>query len=106
MTSLKTAEAALASAKKASKKKNHDECIASATTVLETSPNSVEARELRAECHLSKGDIEDGVGDLTRLAALNPSSPELAIKVASLSFLLQECESRSFAARMLWDLLN
>lgn len=65
LTSVRAAETALALTRKASKSKHHDACITSATTVLETSPACVEARELRAQAFLAKGHIEDGIGDLT-----------------------------------------
>lgn len=110
LASVNAAETALVAARKAFKKRDYENCIAQATTVLDASPNLVEARELRSDCFFGKGDIDDGIGELTcvqlaggarpsiavtdhpellrfsRMAMLNPSSAPLSILVSTLSF--------------------
>lgn len=65
MSSVKTAESALKAARKSSKAKRYDACVAEATRVVEVSPGLTEARELRANCYMGLGEIEDAIGDLT-----------------------------------------
>ena len=33
--------------------------------MLDASPNLVEAREIRSDCFFGKGEIDDGIGELT-----------------------------------------
>ncbi|MCO5607461.1 hypothetical protein L7F22_061657 [Adiantum nelumboides] len=42
-----------------------DDCLRYASQVLEVSPSLLEARRLRADCYLAKGDVENAVGDWT-----------------------------------------
>jgi DnaJ family protein C protein 3 len=41
-----------------------DECISLASSVSRTSPSLITARYLRAQCHISKGEILEAAGDL------------------------------------------
>ncbi|PWN46311.1 TPR-like protein [Ceraceosorus guamensis] len=62
-------------------------CRKHASVVLETSPGNLEARRLRANCALARGDLDDAVADWSRIAHLAPSS-ELLIRLSSLSYLI------------------
>lgn len=55
---IKTADEALS-------KKKYDECIESVSKAIITSPRSSRLRLVRAECHLSKGEMEEGARDLS-----------------------------------------
>jgi len=55
---IKDAETALA-------KKKYDECIAFVSKAIIISQRSAQLRSMRAECHLEKGEIEEGVRDLS-----------------------------------------
>lgn len=42
-----------------------DDCLRHASQVLEVSPSLLEARRMRADCHLAKGEYESALGDWT-----------------------------------------
>jgi DnaJ homolog subfamily C member 3 len=46
-------------------KKKYDECIEFVSKAILTSPRSYRLRLIRAECHLAKGEMEEGVRDLS-----------------------------------------
>ncbi|CED84048.1 dsRNA-activated protein kinase inhibitor P58, contains TPR and DnaJ domains [Phaffia rhodozyma] len=88
LDSVKSAEKSLISARKSFSKKHYEACISTTSSVIEVSPLLHEAREMRAGCYFGAGDVDNGIGELTRLATLDPSSADLAIKVSSLSYFL------------------
>ena len=67
---------------------NYDVCIAAASEALRIASHSVELRELRADCALAAGDIQQAVGDLVRLTHLKPASTALFMRVAQLAYFL------------------
>ncbi|KAK0570254.1 hypothetical protein OC861_000205 [Tilletia horrida] len=81
-----------------------NECIESATSILEVAPKLLEARQRRAECALASGDLESAMGDWTRIATLS-SSTELYLRLASLSFYIAP-DSREAAILQLKTCLN
>jgi DnaJ family protein C protein 3 len=63
-SNLKAAESALAAARKAHKKSQHQACVEHATRALEVGPNSLELREIRLDCEEGLGDVDAVIGDL------------------------------------------
>ncbi|KAI5793753.1 hypothetical protein DFH27DRAFT_143154 [Peziza echinospora] len=80
------AEQAAKEAAKAEKRKAWEECVENAGTAIRIAPLNAELRALRARCRLAKGEVFEGIGDLTHLVSLNPSETEAHIKIASLFF--------------------
>lgn len=67
-------------------------CTESASRALRISTHSVALRSLRVECALGAGDVEGGVGDLSRLAHLLPEAQTGPLHALTwrLAFFLQE----------------
>ncbi|EIW68583.1 hypothetical protein TREMEDRAFT_44445 [Tremella mesenterica DSM 1558] len=63
-------------------------CVDEATQALTTSPNSIPLRELRIRCSEETGNVMSVHGDLSRLAALNPSSISIALRLSHISYFL------------------
>ena len=59
------AATAMKNAEKAKEANQFDECIQYASTVTSTAPQLARVRQLRARCHIAKGEIEEAAGDLT-----------------------------------------
>lgn len=69
------AETAWKSAERARKAGLWTSCVESASMALQVASFSTEVRGTRAECGIAGGDVELGIGDLTRLAHIaNPST--------------------------------
>ncbi|KAI9490545.1 hypothetical protein BDB00DRAFT_837611 [Zychaea mexicana] len=80
------AESTMQAAEKAWEKNQYDECIQHASNVITTAPQLTRLRILRANCHIGKGEIEEAAGDLTRAAYLNPSDPDILVRLAKINF--------------------
>ncbi|EJD42377.1 hypothetical protein AURDEDRAFT_115037 [Auricularia subglabra TFB-10046 SS5] len=63
-------------------------CVEQATAALHTATHSVSLRQLRADCALASGDVEQAAADLTRLTHLAPPSTEHYLRLASLTYFL------------------
>ncbi|THH00661.1 hypothetical protein EW145_g7046, partial [Phellinidium pouzarii] len=63
-------------------------CVASATEALKVATHSSQLRELRADCALGSGDVQQAVGDLIRLTHLTAPSTPLLLHIAQLSYFL------------------
>ncbi|KAH9813627.1 hypothetical protein DFH28DRAFT_1108706 [Melampsora americana] len=78
--------------------KKWDSCVEEATAAIQHSPQNAELRQIRSDCHLARGHIQEAAGDLTRVAQLNPNSGIVALKVSLLSsFFLGQPLSQSIA---------
>jgi DnaJ family protein C protein 3 len=84
------AQAGLKAAKADAGRKKWDSCVEHATQAIKVGSNSAELRELRARCETERGNVEGAYGDLSRVAALNPSSQELRVRLANLAFYFLE----------------
>ena len=81
-------EAATEKARKSSKAGSHQACIDAASDALKIASHSSEVRELRSECALAAGDVQQAVGDLIRLTHVTPPSTKLFIRIAQMSYFL------------------
>ncbi|EJU05953.1 hypothetical protein DACRYDRAFT_73176 [Dacryopinax primogenitus] len=63
-------------------------CIAAAGEVLRSATHYTEIRELRAECELSDGAVEEAVADYTRLSYMRPADTGLTLRLSTLTFFL------------------
>lgn len=74
-------------------KKDYKTCVALSSAVLEISPQSSEARMIRADCRIGNNDYFEGVNDLQRAERLMGFEPELYVKSALVYYyLLDEYE--------------
>ncbi|BGO90611.1 hypothetical protein NBRC10512_000175 [Rhodotorula toruloides] len=65
---------------------NLDRCLASTSSAIHLSPQSLSLRLLRAECALLSHDFDSAIGDLSRASALSPTLPQhLLVRIALLS---------------------
>ncbi|KZT51829.1 hypothetical protein CALCODRAFT_503074 [Calocera cornea HHB12733] len=75
-------------ARMAVKAKGWAMCTAATGEVLRVASHWTEIRQLRAECELSDGAVEDAVSDYTRLAMLRPADTGLTLRLSTLTFFL------------------
>lgn len=66
----------------------HQVCVEAATEALKVATHSPELRQLRADCALESGDVQQAVGDLIRLTHLTSPSTPLLLRIAQLSYFL------------------
>ena len=66
----------------------HQACVEAATEALKVATHSAELRQLRADCALESGDVQQAVGDLIRLTHLTSPSTPLLLRIARLSYFL------------------
>lgn len=81
-------EQAAEQARKSSKAGSYQACIDAASDALRIASHSSELRELRSECALAAGDVQQAVGDLIRLTHITPPSTKLFIRIAQMSYFL------------------
>lgn len=86
--SITEGEVASKKAQKAHKDKKYEECIEQATHALTTASHSIPIRELRVDCAMAHGDLEQAIGDLTRLTHLTKPSASRFLRIANLSYYL------------------
>ncbi|CAE6471239.1 unnamed protein product [Rhizoctonia solani] len=75
-------------AEKAGKNKHWDICVAEATRALSTASHNSKLRELRANCALALGDLEQAAADLTRLTHLMSPTSHMFVRIANLTYFL------------------
>jgi len=69
-------------------------CVDHATKALQSATHSVALRELRAECALAYGDVEQTTADLTRLThVVTPTTAQL-LRISNLSYYLTNPNSQ------------
>lgn len=73
---------------RSSKNGQYQACYEEATEALKVASYSDELRELRANCALANGDVQQAVGDLIRLTQIRPASTPLFLRIAQLSYFI------------------
>lgn len=68
--------------------KSYPACIEHASAALQVGPNSLDLRQVRLQCYEGVGDLEGYIGDLSRLANLQPSIPTHSIRLAYIYYFL------------------
>lgn len=97
-TDLATARKHTQACKKHLEAQKWDKCVEEATAAIQYSPQNAELRQIRSDCYLAKGHIQEAAGDLTRVAQLSPNSGVVALKVSLLSsFFLGQPLAQSLA---------
>lgn len=88
MFSVSEGEVSTKKANAAQKSHKWDLCIEASTAALQTAAYSSSLRQLRADCALASGDIEQAIADLTRLTHLGVASTPLLLRISALSYFL------------------
>ncbi|KAG8898217.1 hypothetical protein FRB99_007594, partial [Tulasnella sp. 403] len=91
-------EVAAGRAFQAHRQKKWDNCLEQSTLAIGTASHSISLREIRADCALMVGDVEFAVGDLTRLAHLQPPAKATLLRVAQLSYYLTPPSGQAMSA--------
>lgn len=86
--SLDAAIAHVKAARKALASKLFTKAVEEASQALNVAPNSVELRELRIKAHEGAGDLEEMIGDLSRLVRLQPSVQSHGVLLAQLNYFI------------------
>ncbi|KAI7895704.1 uncharacterized protein EV154DRAFT_494661 [Mucor mucedo] len=85
---VQSAQEAMRKARIEKSEENYEECITLTTAVSRTCPLLAEARLLRAQCHVGKGEIDEAAGDYARAAQLNPSDADILLILSKINFYL------------------
>ena len=91
-------ESAAKKARESAKSGSHQKCIDAASDALKIASHSAELRELRSDCALAAGDVQQAVGDLIRLTHIVPASTSLSLRIAQLSYFLLPPSSQAQGA--------
>ena len=83
---LEEARGAASLAMDAEKAGNWDECISQAGTAILVASKALNLRQLRARCRFEKGDVLEGVSDLTHALQISPSSIQPHMQISSMMF--------------------
>ncbi|CAG8636137.1 6015_t:CDS:2, partial [Cetraspora pellucida] len=75
LVSVNSAENHISTAEEAINSEKHDACIENIFKAIKISPHSPRLRLIRAQCHLAKGEVEEG-----------PDDPELSIRLCLLNY--------------------
>ncbi|CAG8435095.1 2936_t:CDS:2, partial [Ambispora gerdemannii] len=86
LTSVKEAEDAIRDADASIKFKKYDESIKLLSKAISVSPHYSSLRLKRAKCHFEKGEVEEGVRDLTQTSNRNPSDAELLMRLSRINY--------------------
>ncbi|CAG8516193.1 9066_t:CDS:2 [Scutellospora calospora] len=86
LVSISSAEKYIKTADEAINSGNYDICIENILNVIKISPYSTRLRLTRADCHLAKGEVEEGVRDLSSASQLKPGDPELLTRLCLLNY--------------------
>ncbi|KAF8313190.1 TPR-like protein [Clavulina sp. PMI_390] len=86
--SITEGEVATKKAQQAAKANKYDECIEQSTNALTTASHATWLRELRVECAIANGDLEQAIGDLTRLTHLTKPTADRFLRIANMSYFL------------------
>ncbi|KAK2747901.1 hypothetical protein FQN57_001492 [Myotisia sp. PD_48] len=86
LTELLEAQTAALAAKDAAKGGDWEGCVTQAGIAIMKATSSPELRQLRANCRLERGEIEEGIGDLTSLSILSPNFVQPHLQVSAMLF--------------------
>ncbi|KAJ9113203.1 hypothetical protein QFC22_006042 [Naganishia vaughanmartiniae] len=86
--SLDSAIGHVKAARKALASKAYSRAAEEASKALLVAPNSVEIREIRMKAHEGAGDLEEMIGDLSRLVRLQPSVQSYGVLLAQLNYFI------------------
>lgn len=87
---LKSAQKHLKNAHANIKSKKYSKCVDEASAAIKISPQSPTLRQLRADCHLMQGHVQEAAGDLTHVTHLLPNSPVGALRQSFISYFFLE----------------
>lgn len=74
------------------------QCIEHASAALHTATHSIPLRQLRVDCSLSAGDVEQAAGDLTRLSHLAQPTTEMYTTLSALTYFLLPPSAQAMGA--------
>ncbi|CAG8594315.1 46311_t:CDS:2, partial [Gigaspora margarita] len=86
LISINSAEKYISTAEEAINSENYDACVENMFNAIKISPHSPRLRLTRAQCHLSKGEVEEGVRDLSSASQLIPEDPALSMRLCLLNY--------------------
>jgi DnaJ family protein C protein 3 len=90
--SIDTLEKLQAQAMRLKREGKWQEALAAADKAMAIASQSSDLRELAADCHLALLQFDDGIGELSRAASLNPSSASLMTRLSLLHYLFLSSE--------------
>ncbi|KAG9288347.1 hypothetical protein G9A89_021378 [Geosiphon pyriformis] len=86
LASLKEAEDAIKAADASLKSQHYDDCIKKLAIAIQISPHDSRLRLTKAQCHLQKGEVQEGARDLTQASKLDPSNLETLMRLSKLNY--------------------
>lgn len=98
MFGISESEVAANKAHSAKDGKDWAQCVEQTTAALHTATHSITLRQMRADCSLASGDVEQAAADLTRLTHLAPPAAEQYTRLAGLTYFLLPPSTQAMAA--------
>ncbi|EGE02711.1 DnaJ homolog subfamily C member protein [Trichophyton mentagrophytes] len=86
LVQLHEAHVAAVAAEEAEKKQDWETCVAQSNIAIMKAMGSSELRRMRGKCHFERGDIQEGINDLTRLTQLSPNNVDPYLQVSAMLF--------------------
>ena len=86
LAEIEEAQKAAQDAEKAEEKGDYDTCVSEAGTAILKASNSLALRQRRARCRFEKGEIQEGVSDLTHVLQISPDSLEPHLQISAMLF--------------------
>lgn len=86
LAQLHEAHVAAVAAEEAEKKQDWETCVAQSNIAITKAMGSSELRRMRGNCHFERGDIQEGINDLTRLTQLSPNNVDPHLQVSAMLF--------------------
>ncbi|EFR02813.1 DnaJ domain-containing protein [Nannizzia gypsea CBS 118893] len=86
LVQLHEAQVAALAAEDAEKKQDWEACVAQSNIAIMKAMGSTELRRIRGKCHLERGDIQEGINDLTRLTQLSPNNVDPYLQISAMLF--------------------
>lgn len=86
LAEIEEARKAARDAEEAEEKGDYDTCVGEAGTAILKASNSLTLRQRRARCRFEKGEIQEGVSDLTHVLQIAPDLMEPHLQISAMLF--------------------
>ena len=80
------AQSAAHAAQSAEKKHSWESCVKSADAAIAKAGMSVNLRQIRSHCHFERGEVEEGIRDLSYILQVSPGLSEEHLQLSSILF--------------------
>lgn len=86
LTEMDEAEGAAKLAADAEKKKDYEGCVSHAGAAIMVANRNLALRQLRARCRFERGEMQEGISDLTHILHIQPGLTDPHLQISSVQF--------------------